>query len=177
MCDPEGEAISPQTLDQIAWKIASETLNVLNIKGREVKIGRGDLLPEEMALQDLSSIHISSQIENIEDFPGWAGSLDRLDAERRLMSRPIGTYMLRHGDELTLSMTFHFSEENHISVRPYLLTVIEREKKISDILILETEKGWILYEDDPDLKDPFYHYHESLRALFKELVDRAKYPL
>ncbi|OGN65268.1 MAG: hypothetical protein A3E80_00100 [Chlamydiae bacterium RIFCSPHIGHO2_12_FULL_49_9] len=176
LCDAEGESILPQALDPIAWKVASETLHVLNIKGKGVK-EKGEMLAEEIVLHDLSSIHISTQSENIEDFPGWAGSIDRLDAERRLFGRPEGTYILRNGDQLTLSMTFHFSEENHITVRPFILTVVEREKKISDILLLETEKGWVLYEDDPDLKDPYYHYHESLRALFKLLCERAKYPL
>lgn len=176
LCDREGKPILPQALSPIAWKVASETLHVLNIKGKGVK-EKGELLAEEIVLHDLSSIHISTQMENVEDFPGWAGTIDRLDAERRLLGRPAGTYLLRNGDQLTLSMTFHFSEENHMVIRPLILTVVEREKKISDILLLETEKGWVLYEDDPDLKDPYYHYHESLRALFKLLSERAKYPL
>ncbi len=169
--------LNSSELEPLAWKIASETLHLLNQKGREVKGAQGDLLPEEAALKDLSEVHLSTPKEGIEDLPGWMGSLSRIDAEKILDGKAVGTYLLREGDEITVSITFHFSEENQLSIRPYLLTVVEDEKKISDILLLETDKGWITYHDDPNLHDPyFYHFHPSPKGLIGSLPI-ARFPL
>ncbi len=176
--DSSDHSLKPSDIDPLAWRIASETLDILNKKAKEVKKTDGEMLVEEAVLQDLSSIHIASPKEQIEDLPGWMGSISRIEAERRLENKPVGTYLLREGDEITLSIAFHFSEENRLSVRPYLLTIVEKEQKIADILLLYTNKGWTFYHDDPNLKDLIaYHYFPSPQSLLHQLYPLAQYPL
>ena len=174
--DAESHSLKSSELEPLAWRVAQETLEVLNQKVKEVKAT--EMLPEEAVLQDLTSIHLESQKERIENVPGWMGSLSRIEAEERLMGKTIGTYLLREGDEVTRWMSFHFGEENHLVIRPYLLTVVENEEKISDLLILKTNKGWILYSDNPNLKDEVtYHYHLSPESLVRSLHPIAINPL
>lgn len=175
--DRKNRFLKPSDMESLAWKVASETLEILNLKGKEVKARANWILFEEAVLQDLSNIQITPQRDRIEELPGWMGSLDRIDAEKILTRKPVGTYLLREGDELTMASTFHFAEENLISVHPYLLTVVEEEEKIADILFLQTNKGWVIYHDDPDLKDPSYEYFHSAQPLIESLKGKAVRPL
>lgn len=176
--DSNNASLKPADIDPLAWRIASETLNVLNEKAKEVQGKYEKILPEEAALLDLSSIHLQTQKGAIEDLPGWKGSLSRKNAEEFLDGKPVGTYLLREGDEITVSIAFHFSEENLLSIHPYLLTVVEKDQKIADILLLQTNKGWTLYHDDPNLKDlDLYHYYPSAEAILHSLRSVAILPL
>lgn len=164
-------------LDPIAFRIVNETAEILNAKAREVKTVPAETLIEEALLQDLSTIHLAAQGERIEDLPGWMGSINRVEAEHRLEGKPVGTYLLREGDEITKAMAFHFSEENVVSVHPYVITLVEQEGKISEYLLLKTDKGWTLYHDDPDLKDTTYHFAPSPRTVLHELHHLARHPI
>jgi hypothetical protein len=104
--------------------------------------------------------------------------MGRLEAEGKLADKPVGTYLLREGDEITVGMTFHFAEENLLEIHPYLLTVVEEQGKIADILLLQTNRGWTLYHDDPNLKDEtLYHFHRSLQSLLTTLRQIARLPI
>lgn len=176
--DVSNKAIKPSDMDPMAWRIVTETLEVLNAKAREVKGKQGEMLAEEAVLQDLSSIHLSPLGERIEDLPGWMGAISRMQAEERLHGKPVGTYLMRDGDEITVSISFHFAEENGLSIHPYLLTVVESEEKISDVLLLQTNQGWTLYHDDPNLEDKaLYHYFPSPQVLLRTLGNLVRYPL
>lgn len=176
--DSLDHSLKPSDIDPLAWRITHETVDVLNQLAKGVKEDQSDLLAEEAALHDLSSIHLAVQRERIEDLPGWNGSLSRIEAEQKLKGHPVGAYLLREGDEITVSISFHFGEENLLLIHPYLLTVVERDNKIVDILLLQTSKGWVLYRDNPDLKDPvLYHYYPSPQGLLQTLAQMANRPV
>lgn len=176
--DAQNRVIKPAEIEPLAWRVASETLDVLNLKAEQVKGQLPGMLPEEAALNDLSSLHITSAKERIEDMPGWMGGISRTEAEEMLDGKPLGTYLLREGDELTIAITFHFEEENHLRIHPYIATVIEKEGKISDILLLQTNKGWILYFDDPNLNDQvIYEYYPSANAIMNHIKKIAQHPI
>ena len=113
-----------------------------------------------------------------ESCQGWMGSLSRIEAEHKLDGKPVGTYLLREGDGLTASTAFHLAQENLLEIVPYLLTVVEGEEKIADILIIQTNRGWILYHDDPNLSDKaLYTYFPTLRAVLDYLKPIATRPV
>lgn len=174
--DESGHPLKAQGLDPLAWKIAKETLRVLNLKGKDIHKITPEVLLEEAALQDLSNIHLAPPKEEIEDLPGWAGSINRLQAEQMLTKEPIGTYLLREGDEIIQCSAFHLEETNQVAVHPFVLTDVQKDEKISDILLLQTDKGWTLYQDDPNLDDLAYHFYASPQALIFTLKDFAKIP-
>jgi hypothetical protein len=175
--DAQDQVIKPADLDPLAWRIARETVEVLNQKGKEVKSFRGEMLPEESVLADLSSIHLSVQNDRIEHLPGWVGPMERLEAENLLIGKPVGTYLLRDGDGITNAIAFHLAESNFISVHAYLLTIVEKEKKISDILFLQTDKGWTHYDDNTNLKEKEYRYYVSPEELLHTFGHLAIFPV
>jgi hypothetical protein len=178
VCDARGNPLKPSDIEPLAWKIASETLDVLNSRAEEAKGTHPEMLAEEAVLLDLSSIHLAAPRERIEDLPGWKGSISRIEAEKKLSGKPVGTYLLREGDEITLAISFHFAEENSLSIHPYLLTVVESENKIVDRLLLQTDRGWVFYHDDPNLQDSaLYRYSPSPQGLLHTVSQIARHPL
>lgn len=174
--DTKKHSLTSSELEPLAWRVASETLSILNQKVKEIK--QGNLLPEKEVLQDLSSIHLEAHKERIENMPGWMGSLSRIEAEQRLKDKLVGTYLLREGDEITTAIFFQSSQQNNVFIHPYVLTVVEKEDKISDILLLKTDKGWTLCCDNPDLSDTMsYHYYPSPQSLLRTLSHIATQPL
>jgi len=173
----QGQPIKRGDITPYAQRVLNEMVTILNAKAKFFKRDLGEMLIEEVILDDLSSIQLTPQEVQIEDLPGWMGSLNRIDAEKILSGRPLGTYLFRFGDEIALLSTFHFAEENFLSVYPYLITVVEEDDKISDILLLQTNKGWVCYHDDPDLKDPSYQFFSSLPDLLVTLKTKASTPL
>ncbi len=175
ICDETGRPLNFSNLQQLAKKIVRETIDVLNQKGKETAAESG-LLPEEEALRDLSEVHLSPPRERIEDLPGWRGPLTRLEAEELLEGSPVGTYLLREADFLTGKASEELSKSNALAVRACVVTFVDEEEKISDILLLETDKGWTLYKDDPNLRDRVYQLHSSPQALIHTLSRHASHP-
>jgi hypothetical protein len=163
-------------IDPLAWKIAGETLAILNQKAKHCH--SDSKLPEEELLSDLSDVRLFSTKDEISDLPGWVGTLERKEAEKRLLQKSVGTYLLRAGDEATFKAAFHLEEANSISVYPYLITMVDEDEKISEILILKTSLGWTIYSDNPDLKDrTVYSYYPSIKELLQSMGNLAKNPL
>lgn len=176
--DAHSHRLEPTDLDPLAWRVTRETLEILNEKAKEVKEFHSELLPEEAVLKDLSSIHLAIPVDQIEDLPGWVGALSRVDAEKRLKGKAIGTYLFREGGYLTFAIAFHLAEENHLSVHPFLLTFVEGREKIAELLLLKTGRGWIYYRDDPNLSNfGLYQYHASPQALIHEMGHLIKHPI
>lgn len=171
----QNHPLEPTEVDPPARRVIRETLEVLNSRAQAVQ---GIKLLEEEVLQDLSSIDFAVEVERIEDLPAWVGSLNREEAEKRLEGKAEGTYLIREGDPITRAIGFHFAEENHLLVHPFLLTVVEDEEKISDILIIQTSKGWTQYQDDPNLNDTMlYQYEATPDALLRGLMQIIKEPI
>lgn len=174
----KNQKLEPTEMEPIAWRVIRETVEVLNERAKQVVGYEYGMLPEEAVLNDLSSIHLSIPIEQIEDLPAWMGTIDRESAEKRLEGQAEGTYLIREGDYLTQAIGFHFAEENHIAVHPFVLTVVEEEEKISDILLIKTGKGWTFYQDDPNLNDNIlYKFEATPQSLLRQIEGRAKKPV
>jgi hypothetical protein len=116
-------------------------------------------------------------MQKIEQFPGWGGQMDRLDAEHLLQSKPVGSYVLRHCDEIASAAVHELESANEIPIESYLCTVVEKGDRISDYLILKNDKGWTLYQDNPDLYDSDYKYFTSVYNLLADLRHLARYPV
>jgi hypothetical protein len=115
--------------------------------------------------------------ENIKDLPGWKGSINHEDAEKLLLSKEPGTYLLRLEDPITESIKENLKKANDNDIECYVLTIVEEFDKIEDILLIKMKDKWLLFHDDPDLKDNFYHQFNSLKDILESLKTKAKYPL
>ena len=153
-------------ISQQVQKVAEETLHILNVMANVL----AHSLPEEQVVQDLSCVHLKTWNDRIEMFPGWCGSCGRADAEQFLKDRPIGTYMLRKCEKPAQWMI----DQCALSAKGYILTVVEEDQKISDSLILHTERGWALLSDEPDLTK--YEYCPTLHELMEKIREIAVMP-
>jgi hypothetical protein len=154
----------------VAVLLVMETIQALN----EITAHSPAQLPEKAAFDGLSNLEIPS-FRAIEMMPGWIGKIDRMQAEKELNSKPIGTYLLRNGDSFTEVIAQRLMEGNKMGVEVFICTLVEPEDKISDILILLTDKGWVFYRDNPDLLDSEYVYHSTPEILLEKLGKRLKY--
>lgn len=175
--DDQDRALQPTDLERLAWEIASETLFVLNEMAKQAHVNLSDPLPEESVLHDLTSIHLAIVPEKLEAHPGWHGSVNRIEAEKRLQGASEGTYLLRMADSISWLTADQLAQNNRLSLYPYVLTVVEPEDKISDYLLFQTERGWVCYKEEPDLRDPGYQYYSTLNALLFSLQACAQHPL
>lgn len=114
---------------------------------------------------------------SIEQFPGWAGEVSHAEAESLLIGKREGTYILRHGDFITHILEDNLSDENEKDMHCFILTVVEQNQKIEDILLIQSEDVWLLYHDDPDLIHDPYPSFSTLQELLDSLQTKAKYPL
>lgn len=155
---PHFGVVGLEALEIGAQKVIRASLEILN----------GEAPAEKGALPE----------RELETLPGWAGRVDRMGAEKLLRGCPVGTYLLREADSIIQSSTFHMAKENHLAVHPFILTIVEEGGKISDILLLKTEKGWLIFADDPNLEDPeIYKYFPSVALILVEMNQIAKFPL
>lgn len=176
MCDAREQQLEPSNIDMkpLAWDVLSETLSVLNTMAKVSRVVSGKLLPEAAVLSstNFSEIRFSldqSQIENLDE---WAGNSTRIEAEKRLSGQSVGSYLVRAvADPVSQSILSQIAENNRISFfNSCFLTVVEKEGKISDILLLRTEKGWTYYQDNVHFQGGFYTYYSSIESLIKELI-------
>lgn len=175
--DESDRALQPSDLERVAWEIANETLQVLNLMAEEAKATIADQLPEEVVLQDLTAIHMAVSPGKLENQAGWQGSISRIEAEKRLAKKSIGTYLLREADSVSRLTAAQLSQENRLALYPYILTVVEEEGKIGERLLFQTERGWFCYREEPNLRDSGYQYYSTLSALLFSLQSYARYPL
>lgn len=175
--DSSNQKLTSSGMTPLAWTVSQETIKVLNSKGKEIHSLHREMLPEEAVLEDLSSIHPAAPGENIEDLPGWAGSINRIEAEQKLNSQPLGSFLVREADPVTdLSIPLLSSSNDNLSIRPFVLTLVEKTGKVVEHLILHIEeKGWILYKDDPQLES--YTFYPTPQALFHSLKPMASRPI
>jgi hypothetical protein len=151
--EENGDLLSRTGVRVAAWKVACEMLGVLNTLG---------VIPEESLIKQPS----------LEEFKQWAGAIDRIEAERKLEHRPVGTYLIREGDPLAEEFARRLSEENNFLVNLYIVTYVAEEQKIVDTCILQTARGWTVYQDDPDL-NKHYHFYPTTKQLLTHLPLRT----
>ncbi len=146
--------------------VVKETLAVLNEMARKISGVALDRLPERTVLENLSSVHGQIFRREVENLPGWQGDLTIEEAEKQLEGQESGTYLIRNGSEVAF-MTNQMKEHYGYEVHPYSLVFLNEEGKISEVLFLGIPQGWILYGDEPDLRQ--YPVFEDPLELLKML--------
>ena len=178
VCDVNEKPIGPSDVEKpLAWTIVSETMSVLNTISKVTQAVSGGLLPENVILShaNLSSIQLSPSHDRVEDLKEWVGHVDREGAERLLFYRPIGEYVLRELDLIMECTVNTLRCNNKISFfTSCLLTIIQEEDKISDILLIRTEQGWTVYQDEVNLNSPIYTYYPLIQSLLHEILREVR---
>lgn len=114
---------------------------------------------------------------SITSLPGWKKEIDHLEAEHLLRQEKPGTYLIRKGDWITQNMEELLAKENHTALHCYVITIKEKENAIKELMLVQMRKGWILYDDNPDLSPESYRIFSTVHELLASLKEQAKYPL
>lgn len=125
-------------------------IHLLNRLSSEIGKFPSGVLPETYLLKNLSRIHSELFRKGIESISGWKGSISATESEKLLEKKKQGSYLIRRDSDVSLmidQMQKHFGFEIH----SYALVFVGEKDKIVEHLILGIPKGWILYEDEPDL--------------------------
>jgi len=163
----------PKDLQPLVEEILSEMLSILNELASLYAIGK-ESSSEKDLLEHLSEIEFEQGEESIEKMPGWVGKLRRLQAEKKLIDHPPGSYLIRYVDD---GVAEELSAINQMKVKTYVVTFVEPEGKISDILLLNTERGWTICRDESDLRSSLYKFHPTLLGLLSSIKDKVVTPI
>ncbi len=122
--------------------------------------------PDDQGVVKKTLEMLNSQ-EEITDLPGWVGSLSIDEAEKKLEGAPVGTYLIRSGDEV--SYMVDEMEEKYGKIVSYSLLFASEEERVSEKLILHVSWGWIVQEDEPNLRSPSYTVFPTAKKLLESL--------
>ncbi len=142
--DPDWDS----SLTHAAAGVLSETLSAVNRCGRMVQSGSA----KEALLECVRSLK-REMPEEILQHSAWAGSIERIPAEKILGKAAPGTYLLRTGDEYTRVIEGNLAAQDSFPVRCFVLTLAGPCGKISDKILIQRPNGWAVFNDDLLLSD------------------------
>jgi hypothetical protein len=145
------EAMEP--LKGMAAAVIKETMDVLNHVGENSSF----VSPKDVLLEVFRSVKMEVPEQcatgRLNGKPGWMGSINREQAEKLLDKAPPGTYLLREGDEYTKKIEYTLAHETNETLHCYLLTLAEKDYKISEKTLVQKGDSWAIYNDDLLLVD------------------------
>jgi hypothetical protein len=155
-----------------AWEIATRTVQTLNnIANKVSRVALSELLPEDQILAS-EKIELSPSFHVLKNLERWEGSLDRIEAEKKLENRFPGSYLLRELDPLAQATIAKIAEDNKITeLQSCIMTFVERDRKICEVILIGiSENQWTFYQDNVDLHSPKYTYYPSAEFLIHRVV-------
>ena len=154
------------TLQREVKKIVDKTLQVLNAYTQDYAGGNVEEFVCKRADQGSYSI---------EGHPGWHAKLSCLEAEKLLLEKSEGSYLLTDLDPTSFLIQEKIEEEFDVDLKCYLLCVKTNKNKISYYLIVH-EHLWYFYDDEPKLWSKKMDRYPTLEELINACKE-AKYPV
>lgn len=106
------------------------------------------------------------QITQIKEYKG---GISRIKAEEILSQQKIGSYLLRDLDETAQNQIELLEKENQISIDGVVLTYLQEDGKIGEILLIKEKGYWEIYSDEVDLKKAKGYGNKDLKDLIQTL--------
>lgn len=122
----------------------------------------------------LGKLNAELQRIEIEKLPGWKGHITAIQAEEKLRGSKIGTYLIRSYSDVT-NMIDGMKQEYDCEILSYFLVAVVDEKKFSEVLIMNVPWGWLIFQDEPNLRA--YKVFPNPKKLLTSLESIARYPL
>ncbi len=165
------ECFHCEELAPLAHQTVAETIHMLNQCIQLIYQAKGP----DAQLVDLSQLSIepTALLTPYDFIQAVWHPLDRLKAEKLLFKHPYGSFFFRK-DEYAHWLEEALADKHPDQIKCFTLTLIEPEKKVSDITIVFIQDHCLIYNDDPSLKGKVYpDFHELLQSL----KERCKYPI
>lgn len=151
----EKEAL--QTFDPQANRVMKETLKVFQVVVSQIR-----------ELAEFSQIHlesIPSQAVAKDIIHETWHQLNRIQTEEILYKRPRGSYLFRKDEYATL-LERELSETGK-NIKCITLSFLDKKDVVRDRTLVKGEKGWLLYNDDPNLQGEVFESIVGLLASFE----------
>ena len=88
-------------------------------------------------------------------------NIDRYEVESLLSEHPVGSYCCRKDPFATL-LEEQIQEFHQSPIVCITLSYVTIQKGVGEITLVHTNKGWLAYNDDPNLEEPRYLILEDL---------------
>jgi len=150
LADLDGNPLNFRQVDAFIWEVATETLK---------------------ALDDLVNSYYNAQL------PAVFSPMTRVESERALKKRQIGTYMLNQADATLEDIAESLSRTNHTIVVLYLLTILEKKNHPVQYVVVASKWGWTILQDLPILTSSVYTYFADFTSLLETLLPEKKFLL
>jgi hypothetical protein len=155
LSNQEGQGVRSQEFELLAWQIANETINALN-----------ELISD-----------LVSQAKQIRKKPAFIKkAISRLETEKLFQGKRVGTYIITEPDQAIIEVAYRMAKSNDMVLSLYILSILE-EKNLNQYILIESDFGWTLLSDEPDLQSPVYKHFPNLPLLLRTLSPREKFPI
>lgn len=153
-------------ISSVAKEVILDMMQMVNAAGRGV-------VDPSVLFQRL--LREKKEGDSLERHPSWQGNIDRIEMEKRLQGRTIGTFAVRQAEEIDRLIALALGQANGERVEVYVLAIVEPSHKVIERLLLRTKKGWILYADEPNLS--LYRWASSFSEIVQGLPRLLHFPL
>lgn len=165
------ECFHCEELAPLAYQTVAETIHMLN---QCVQLIYQAKAPDQQ-LVDLSQLSIkpTALMAPYDYIQATWHPLGRLEAEKLLFKHPYGSFFFRK-DKYAQWLEEMLVTKHQGQIKCFTLTLIEPEKKVSDITIVFIQDRCLVYNDNPSLEGKLY---ADLHELLQALQERCKYPI
>ncbi|HSX14083.1 MAG TPA: hypothetical protein VLE96_06675 [Chlamydiales bacterium] len=139
------------------------------IQGAEIQ----KMIAQKVVEKTLEKLNADQQRKEIEKLPGWSGHLTAIQAEEKLRGQRRGTYLIRSFNDVS-NMIDTMKQEYDCEILSYVIVIAMDEKKFSEILLLNVPWGWLVFQDEPNLRA--YAVYQTPKKVIESL-EFAKTPL
>lgn len=161
----KNKAFECNDLEPLAYRIMSETLNLLKL-----------IVEQSKSLKDISQIELEPSrgpvISRDIIHEAWH-QLDRIGAEALLKKHALGTYFFRK-DHYASVLEKELSIAHRKSIKCVTLTFLDVQQVIRDRTIVKYDDHWLFYNDDPLLSEQKF---ETVGELLASMESTLKQPL
>ncbi len=160
-----------EELAPLAYQTVAETIQTLN---QCAELGmKAKNLDEQLVNLSQLCIEPAALMAPYDFIQAAWHSVDRMAAEEILFKHPYGSFLFRK-DEYARWLEEMLADKHQKPVKCFTLTLIEPEKRVSDITIVFIQGRCLVYNSDPTLEGKTYPH---LHALLQSLKERCKYPI
>lgn len=171
-----GEMKFPQKIGEIHFFQRKKTATVWHevqlIKNQHHYHIEGAIIQEISAKKviekTLEKLNAEEQKREIEKLPGWKGDLNAVQAEEKLRGQKKGTYLIRSFDDGS-NMIETMKKQYDCEILSYVLVTVTGEKKFSETLLLNIPRGWLVFQDEPNLH--FYQVFTGPKKLIDSIAE------
>lgn len=162
--ESDNNAQSNVELDPQADRVMRETLKIFQV-----------IVGQIQNLKDFAHVELETPSPQTGErdlvHEAWH-QLDRIQAEELLHKRPRGSYLFRKDQYATLLEDQLNKAEKE--VKCITLTFLDENNSIRDKTVVKHVKGWIVYDDDPNLEGEVF---ETMSALLASMDTALKHPV